>query len=160
MGLGVERWSDRKQWKIRAMMRRPHSLPISNLSFYFRPFQSCGFYIMCNSDNSGNGAEVRVKRLCACRLKDKRSSTRWSFQICHIADAFNLVVSLCAFTRRPTSATNIIEWRALGTKREASCDGRSSDKWGGDVHFCKLVSISSWNKKCSTHTQRIAWFAK
>ena len=73
MGLGVERWSDRKQWKIRAMMRRPHSFPISNLSL-FRPFQSCGFYIMCNSDNGGNGGEVRVKRLGACVLKDNRSS--------------------------------------------------------------------------------------
>ena len=72
--LGVERWSDRKQWKIRAMMRRPLSLPISNLSL-FRPFQSCGFYIMCNSDNGGNGGEVRVKRLGACGHKDKRSST-------------------------------------------------------------------------------------
>ena len=93
-GCRVERWSDRKQWKIRAMMRRPHSLPISNLSL-FRPFQSCGFYVMCSSDNGGNGGEVRVKRLGACGLKDKRSSTPWSFQIFHFSDAFNLVVSLC-----------------------------------------------------------------
>ena len=105
-GWGVERWSDRKQWKIRAMMRRPHSLPISNLSL-FRPFQSCGFFIMCNSDNGGNGGEVRVKRLGACGLKDKRSSTPRSFQICHFSDPFNLVVCLSVLSpaappRQPT----------------------------------------------------------